>query len=209
MAIRIILFDDDERLRASMKMLLDGMEGYQVVGDFGNADHADDTVKKMQPDIAIMDIDMPGVDGIKGLELIKKTKPEIAIIMHTVFEDDDRLFRSLCAGASGYLLKNSSFTQIIGAIEDVLNGGAPMSPSIAKRILHSFQNTHDKNKYGLSERELEVLQYLVKGYSYKMISANCFISLSTVQAHIKNIYTKLHVNCGREAVVLALREKIV
>lgn len=209
MAIRIILFDDDQGLRNSLKVLLDEVEGYEVVGDFGNAENADALVKSLQPDVALMDIDMPGTNGIKGLELIKKTKPEIAIIMHTVFEDDDRLFRSLCAGASGYLLKNSSFSRIIDAINDVLNGGAPMSPSIAKKILNSFQNNPGKNRYGLSERELEVLQYLVKGYSYKMISANCFVSLSTVQAHIKNIYTKLHVNCGREAVVLALKEKIV
>jgi DNA-binding NarL/FixJ family response regulator len=209
MSIRIILFDDDEKLRASMKILLKGVEGYEVAGDFGNCENADKIVDELEADVVIMDIDMPKINGIEGLQLIKKTKPELGIIMHTVFEDDQRLFDSLCAGASGYLLKNSSFIQLLEAIEDVQNGGAPMSPSIAKKVLQSFQRPLNKNKYGLSKKELEVLQHLVKGFSYKMISAACFISLSTVQAHIKNIYTKLHVNCGREAVVLALRDKIV
>lgn len=209
MTTRIILFDDDEKLRASMKILLEGIEGYMVVGDFGNAENADKIVEELQPDIVIMDIDMPKMNGVEGLQLIKKTKPGLGIIMHTVFEDDKRLFDSLCAGASGYLLKNSSLIKLLEAIEEVQSGGAPMSPSVAKKVLFYFQQPVKKNQYGLSERELEVLQHLVKGYSYKMISAACFISLSTVQAHIKNIYTKLHVNCGREAVVLALKDKIV
>lgn len=134
MPVRIILFDGDGVLRDSMKLLLDGMDEYEVVGDFGNAENTDTIVEELIADVVIMDIDMPKMDGIKGLELIKRTKPEIAIIMHTVFEDDDRLFRSLCAGDSGYLLKNSSFPQIIDAMEDVLHGGAPMSPSITKKI---------------------------------------------------------------------------
>lgn len=209
MATRIILFDDDNNLRSSMKILLEGVEGYVVVGDYDNCTDAGKLVEALQPDVVIMDIDMPKMNGIEGLQLIKKVRPEAAIIMHTVFEDDQKLFDSLCAGASGYILKNASFIKILEAIEDVQHGGAPMSPSIAKKVLHSFQLPSAKNKYGLSERELEVLQHLVKGYTYKMISATCFISLSTVQAHIKNIYTKLHVNCGREAVVLALRDRIV
>ncbi len=210
MATRIIIFDDDENLRASLKVVLQGIEGYDVIGDFATVEGADNIVSKLNPDVVIMDIDLPKMNGIEGIHLIKRVKPELAIIMHTVFEDDQRLFDSLCAGASGYLLKNSSFLQLLQAIDDVQQGGAPMSPSIAKKILHSFQRqSTDKNKYGLSVREMEVLQHLVKGYSYKMISSSCFISLSTVQAHIRNIYTKLHVNCGREAVALALKEKIV
>ncbi len=210
MATRIIIFDDDENLRLSLKTLLQGIEGYEVVGDFATAEGADGIVSKLNPDVVIMDVDMPRMNGIEGIHLVKKMKPELAIIMHTVFEDDQRLFDSLCAGANGYLLKNSSFLQILQAIEDVQHGGAPMSPSIARKILHSFQQqSKGNNKYGLSTRELEVLQLLVKGYSYKMISSSFSVTLSTVQAHIRNIYTKLHVNCGLEAVVLALKEKIV
>lgn len=209
MATRIILFEDDKNLRTSMKLLLEGVEGYDVVGDYSNAENADKIVQQLQPNVVIMDIDMPKMNGIEGLHLIKKAKPELAIIMHTVFEDDQRLFDSLRAGASGYLLKNSTFIQLLQAIEDVQNGGAAMSPSIAKKVMQSFEHNTDKDKHGLSKKELEVLQHLVKGYSYRMIAAACFISLSTVQAHIRSIYTKLHVNCGREAVVIALKDKII
>ncbi len=153
-----------------------------------------------------MDIEMPKVNGLEGLRIIKEHKPESDIIMFTVFEDDQRLFDSLCAGANGYMLKNISFAQLLTAIEDVKHGGAPMSPSIAKKILNSFQVKHN---YELSPREKAVLHYLVKGYSYKMIADTIFISLSTVQTHIKSIYAKLQVNCGRQAVAIALRDKLV
>jgi len=192
-----------------MKVFFQEVENYLLVGDYSNAEKADQIVREQQPDVVLMDIDMPGVNGIEGIHLIKNAMPETSIIMHTVFEDDQRLFESLCAGASGYLLKNTSFEQLMNAASEVLNGGAPMSPTIARKVLHKFQNQPQKNKYNLSPRELEVLQLLVKGYSYKMIATENKVTLSTIQAQIKNIYTKLHVNCGREAVVLALKDKIV
>lgn len=210
MAARIMLFEDNSALRLSMKTLLDGVEGYEVVGDYGDGSNASEAVRQLKPDIVIMDIDMPFVNGIEGLRRIKETRPETAVVMHTVFEDDDKLFSCLCAGANGYLLKNSSFVQLLNALEEVQHGGAPMSPSVAARVLRSFQlSSAAKNKYALTNREIELLQFLVKGYSYKMIASALFISLATVQSHVRNIYAKLHVNCGREAVVVALREKIV
>ena len=130
--------------------------------------------------------------------------------MHTVFEDDEKLFDCLCAGANGYILKNTSFVNLLEAIDNVLHGGAPLSPSIAKKVLNSFQSKPlVKNSYDLSPRETEILKLLVKGFSYKMIASTCYISLDTVRGHIRNIYTKLHVNCGREAVVKALQDKVV
>lgn len=210
MATRIILFEDNSALRRSMKTLLNSVDGYEVVGDFGDCSQAGKQVAELEPDIVLMDIDMPVVDGIEGLRNIKETRPETVVVMHTVFEDDEKLFDSLCAGANGYLLKNSSFDGLMKALQEVQHGGAPLSPSVAAKVLRSFQQqTPAKNKYELTKREVELLQLLVKGYSYKMIAAALFISLATVQSHIRNIYTKLHVNCGREAVVLALREKIV
>ncbi len=210
MATRIMLFEDNSALRQSMKMLLNGVEGYEVVGDHGDCTNASQAVEKLQPDIVIMDIDMPRVDGIEGLRRIKECRPETVVVMHTVFEDDKKLFDCLCAGANGYLLKNSSFAQLLNALEEVQQGGAPMSPAVAAKVLRSFHPSSAlKNSYELTKRELELLQYLVKGYSYKMIAADLFISLATVQTHVRNIYTKLHVNCGREAVVVALRDKIV
>lgn len=211
MGTRIILFEDNNRLRASLKVLLQGVEGYLVAGDFENCEKAGENVLELKPDVVIMDIDMPGVNGIEGLRVIKEQRPETLIIMHTVFEDDERLFQSLCAGANGYILKNSSFINILEAIEDVQHGGAPLSPSISRKVLNSFQYQTGKkeDKYHLSQRETEILKYLVKGYSYKMIAEACFISLDTVRGHIRNIYNKLHVNCGREAVVIALKDRIV
>lgn len=210
MAARIMLFEDNDALRRSMKTLLDGVEGYDVVGDFGDCSSARQVVEDLLPDIVIMDIDMPKVNGIEGLRIIKEARPGTAIIMHTVFEDEEQLFDSLCAGANGYILKNSSLIKLLEALDEVQQGGAPMSPSVARKVLGSFQKLSSaKNKFDLSPREVEILQLLVKGYSYKMIASSLFISLATVQSHIRNIYSKLHVNCGREAVVIALREQIV
>lgn len=206
----IVIFEDNSRLRLSLKVLLDGVSGYSVCGDYENCDRAVEVMDIHRPEVVIMDIDMPGVDGIEGLRLIKERYPDTYIIMHTVLEDEERLFRCLCSGANGYILKNTSFVHLLEAIENVLHGGAPLSPPIAKKVLHSFQ-LPDANrvKYHLSDREKEVLGYLVKGYSYKMIASHCHISLDTVRGHIRNIYSKLHVNCGREAVSKALRDKIV
>lgn len=210
MPVSIVIFEDNPRLRESLKVLLNGMDGYTVSGDYENCAEAATIVDEHEPEVVIMDIDMPEVDGIKGLRIIKERRPQTHIIMHTVLEDEERLFQCLCYGANGYILKNTSFVSLLEAIDNVLHGGAPLSPAIAKKVLQSFQSSVPARlKYHLSEREIEILKYLVKGYSYKMIAAACFISVDTVRGHIRNIYTKLHVNCGREAVAKALRDKII
>jgi DNA-binding NarL/FixJ family response regulator len=209
MPTRILIFEDNHRLRQSLQVLLNGVEGYTVCGDYENCDNAAEIVEEQQPDVVIMDIDMPGTDGIKGLKIIKEYRPKTYIIMHTVLEDEEKLFQCLCAGANGYILKNTSFLNLLEAIDNVLHGGAPLSPTIAKKVLQSFQPSSARLTYHISEREAEIVRYLVKGYSYKMIANDCQISLDTVRGHIRNIYAKLHVNCGREAVVKALRDKIV
>ena len=210
MSTRIIIFEDNLRLRQSLRILLDGVDGYSVCGDYENCREAIAIVDEHRPDVIIMDINMPGGDGIEGLRVIKEHRPQIHIIMHTVLEDEERLFECLCSGANGYILKNTSFVSLLEGIDNVLHGGAPLSPTIAKKILQSFRHTPSARlQYRLSERETEVIKYLVKGYSYKMIANACHISLDTVRGHIRNIYAKLHVNCGREAVAKALRDKIV
>lgn len=210
MSVRIVIFEDNARLRQSLAILLSGVDGYLICGDYENCADAAAVVNECQPDVVIMDIDMPGVDGITGLRIIKELRPQVYIIMHTVFEDDERLFECLCSGANGYILKNTSFVSLLDAIDNVLHGGAPLSPSIAKKVLQSFQSSSaGRLRYNLSDREAQVLGYLVKGFSYKMIASSCFISVDTVRGHIRNIYTKLHVNCGREAVAKALHDKIV
>ena len=210
MAVSIVIFEDNARLRESLTILLDGVEGYSVAGGYDNCVQAAAVIDQHRPDIVIMDIGMPEVDGIEGLRIIKEKYPETCIIMHTVLEDEDKLFECLCGGANGYILKNTSFVHLLEAIDNVLHGGAPLSPSIAKKVLQSFQQTgQGRLEYHLTEREKEVLKQLVKGFSYKMIAGNCHISVDTVRGHIRNIYSKLHVNCGREAVAKALRDRIV
>lgn len=208
MPVKIIIFEDNDRLRDSLVALFKGMDEYIVAGDYNNCNEAATIARVYQPDVVLMDIDLPGESGIKGVMKIKESYPKAAIIMYTVFEDDEKLFQCLCAGANGYLLKKTAPSKLIDAINEVIEGGAPMSPSIARKVLTSFQ--HNKsNRYDLSTREVDVLNLLTKGYSTKMIAAELKISFDTARYHLKNIYTKLHVNCGKEAIVKALGEHIV
>jgi DNA-binding NarL/FixJ family response regulator len=208
MDIRIAIFEDNDKLRESLAYLISCTKGYEVTGNYSNCNEAASIVKNTEPDVVLMDIDMPGYDGIKGVTIIKETRPETSVIMYTVFEDDEKLFQCLCAGANGYLLKKTAPAKLIDAIQEVLEGGAPMSPAIAKKVLNSFQRNRS-NDYQLTPREQEVLQLLNKGYSTKMIAAELQIAFDTANSHLKNIYHKLHVNCGKEAIAKAIKERIV
>ena len=208
MPASIIIFEDNDRLRDSLAYLLK-MNGYNVVGDYNNCKDAPNIMRVYKPDVVLMDIDMPEKSGIAGVEMIKETNPDIAVIMYTVFEDDERLFQCLCAGANGYLLKKTPPSMLFDAIQEVLEGGAPMSPAIAKKVLSSFHHKKESNKYDLSPREIEVLQWLTKGYSIKVIASEMNLAFDTIRSHLKNIYSKLHVNCGKEAIAKALGERIV
>ena len=208
MPIKIVLFEDNDRLRESLAYLLK-MNGYDVVGDYNQCSDAANIARVYQPDVVLMDIDMPGDNGIKGVRWIKEARPQTSVIMYTVFEDDEKLFECLCAGANGYLLKKTPPAKLFDAIQEVLEGGAPMSPVIARKVLNTFQVKETSNKYNLSPREIEVLQWLIKGYSIKIIAAEMNLAFDTVRSHLKNIYQKLHVNCGKEAIAKALSERIV
>lgn len=208
MPISIIIFEDNDRLRESLAYLLQSVPDYEVVGDYNNCKEAVEITRVHKPDIVLMDIDMPGETGIKGVSKVKETRPQTAVIMYTVFEDDEKLFQCLCAGANGYLLKKTAPEKIFEAIREVMEGGAPMSPSIAKKVIDSFQPARNTNQYNLTERELEVLQLLSKGHSTKAIADKLSIAFNTVRSHLKNIYAKLHVNCGKEAIAKVLAEHI-
>jgi DNA-binding NarL/FixJ family response regulator len=208
MAVKIVIFEDNDRLRESLAYLLQSQPQFEVCGDYNNCLNAASVVRMFQPDIVLMDIDMPGQNGITGVAIVKETRPETSVIMYTVFEDNEKLFQCLCAGANGYLLKKTPPAKLFDAIQEVLDGGAPMSPSVARKVLDSFQ--HGKtNTYHLSPREMDVLKLLGKGYSSKMIAAELNISFDTARSHLKNIYSKLHVNCGKEAIAKALKEHII
>lgn len=208
--MKILIFEDNRRIRESLNLLLSGSPGFEVTGTFENATNADHIASVYHPDVVLMDIDMPGTNGIKGVRLIKEADPNIHIIMFTVFEDEDKLFECLAAGANGYILKNTPAPQLIQAIIEVNEGGAPMSPGIARKVLNSFYNIESASPdYNLTDREIHILKLLVKGFSYKMIASSSEITLNTVRTHLKNIYIKLHVTCGKEAISKALKDKIV
>jgi len=208
MLAKIVIFEDNDRLRESLSFLLK-MNNYDVVGDFNQCSEAGVITRVYKPDVVLMDIDMPGETGITGVSRVKEASPGTSVIMYTVFEDDEKLFKCLCAGANGYLLKKTPPAKLFDAIQEVLEGGAPMSPSIAQKVLSTFRTKESTNKYNLTPREIEVLQWLVKGYSIKLIAVEMNLAFDTIRSHLKNIYQKLHVNCGKEAIAKALGERIV
>lgn len=210
-ALTVLVYEDRPDLRASLEMLLGGLSDLALVGAFPNCKNVADEVRTLHPDVVLMDINMPEYDGLYGLQIIKEVRPETEVIMFTVFEEEDKIFASLEAGASGYLFKDTPPMKLYEAIKDVILGGAPMSPGIARRVLERFKKPQvaHRQTFHLSKRETEILTLLVKGYTYKRIAAECFISMDTVRGHLKNTYTKLQVNSGKEAVAMALRHKIV
>lgn len=208
--MKIIIYEDDDKLRKSMSLLIDGAQGYSVAGDFPNCKNVEEEVRSLAPDVILMDIDMPEVGGIEGVERAKTVRPEVKILMHTVFDDNDRLFACLKAGADGYLLKKTPPAKLLEALHDIYTGGAPMSPGIARRVLTTFHQIRPAvPKYGLTRREKQVLQLLTEGYTYKAIAGHLTISMDTVSTHLRHIYAKLHVNCATEAVAKAIRERLV
>ena len=207
MSIRVIIFEDNPLLRDSLYQLIHGTNGLSCVGVFANCEDLVFNIQKSAPQVVLMDIQMPGTNGVEAVKVIKANFPGTRIIMHTVVEDEDKIFTSICNGASGYLLKNTTPARLLQAIEEVHEGGAPMTPSIARKVLEKFrrQTPGSLELDTLSERERKILECLVEGMSYKMIASECLISTDTVRHHIRNIYDKLHVHSKSEAVVKALR----
>lgn len=208
--ISVVLFEDNPQLREGLSMLIGGTEGYKVLASFKDCSNILDDLKKHQPDVVLMDIDMPGMNGIEALKLLRIHHPDIKVLMLTVFDDNKNIFEALKSGANGYILKKTQPAKLLEYINDAYNGGAPMTASVATQVLNMFTKleSYSSTDYNLSEREKQVLQLLVNGYSYKMIAAEMFIAIDTVRSHIKKIYEKLHVNSKSEAVATAFRNKL-
>jgi DNA-binding NarL/FixJ family response regulator len=208
--IKVVIFDDNDSLRDSFAMLLQDCDGFTLTGSYSHCLDSIEDIRKTKPDVVIMDIDMPGMNGIEGVKLIRKTFPDIQILMLTVFDQDEKVFAAIKAGAAGYILKNTEPKNLLAAISEVYKGGAPMTPGIARKVLHQFQTIlrEDEKDYHLSGREKEVLSLLVNGLSYKMISEELHITYDTVRAHMKKIYEKLHVASMTEAVAKAINQKL-
>ena len=207
--IKVQVYEDNAALREMITMMIENTSGYTLTGAYENAANAVVNFTKLKPDVILFDIDMPVVNGLEGVESIRKINREVQIIMWTVFDSDEYLFEALTLGANGYLLKGTPPVQILESITEVMNGGAPMSPSIAKKVLQYFSKLNLQQENNLSPREKEILGELVSGKSYKMIAVALNISFQTVKTHLKNIYDKLHVHSQSEAVAKAIKERLI
>jgi len=208
---KILIYEDNPQLREGLTMLINGSDGFEVLSAFKNCNQVEDEVRAFKPDVILMDIDMPGTNGIEGLKRIREIDTDVKILMLTVFDDNKNVFDAISNGANGYVLKKTPPARLLEYIQEAQTGGAPMTSSIATQVLKMFSSLNNEKgeDYDLSEREKQVLQLLVNGYSYKMIAADMFIAIDTVRSHIKKIYEKLHVNSKSEAVAKAFRNKIV
>ena len=204
--VRIVIVEDDDLIRESFVTLLNENEQFIVTADYDNCEEAIKRLAMDEPDIVLMDIGLPGISGVEGTKRIKRARPKVDILTVTVHDEDEIVFNSLCAGASGYLTKNVTPKRLIEAINEVKQGGAPMSTNIARLVIRSFQKS---TVSPLTPRETEVLQHLARGKSYTMIADKLYINKETVRTHIKNIYKKLNVNSKAAAIEKATKDRLI
>jgi DNA-binding NarL/FixJ family response regulator len=212
MRARILFYDDNESLRQSLGELLNVEADMEFIGGFANAESVETDIDVLKPDVILMDIDMPSIDGVEAVRRVRKIRPDLPIIMLTVFDDNENIFNAICAGASGYILKRYALSEVAGAIRNVLTGGAPMTGVVAKKVLQMVPPVKEdakKTDVGLTKKETIILDLMAKGYSYKMIAAELNNSHDTIRCHIKHIYDKLHVHSATQAVSKAIKDRLV
>jgi DNA-binding NarL/FixJ family response regulator len=205
--IKVGIIEDQQVLREGLAFLVDSTEGFRCTGSFGSVEQALRRISDDLPQVVLIDIGLPGMSGIEGIRILKKQWPELLLITLTVYEDDQKIFDALCAGASGYLLKRTPPARLVESLKEVVNGGAPMSPEVALRVISLFKNIRPPTRadYQLTPRELRLLKLLVEGHSYKTAAAELGSSINTIGTHMQSIYRKLQVHSKSEAVVKALR----
>ena len=215
MDIRVAIFEDNKLVRDALEAILNGTPGYTCCGAYADAQFISSRIKSSSPDVVLMDIEMPGLSGIQATRIVAQEFPEVKVLIQTVFNDSEKIFQALSAGASGYVLKTDPPSKQLEAIHEVFNGGAPMSSSIAKKVLQFFTHKNvvlvipESNDYQLSEREKGILLMMVEGNNYKTIAEKAFISYETVRTHVKKIYRKLHVASRSEAIMKAYQQGLV
>jgi DNA-binding NarL/FixJ family response regulator len=213
MDIKVIIFEDNAKFLDAVSMLVEGLPGVELVGAFSTTENMVSRMMDVKPDIVLMDIEISPLNGIEATKLILQHYPNVKILIETVFDEDSKVFAAVCAGASGYILKRYIPGSLYNSIVDLYNGGTPMSPGIANKILALFRNYFPKaglhENYNLSKREKQVLKYLVDGLSYKMIADKCALSYETIKTYINRIYEKLHVASMTEAVAKAIYENLI
>lgn len=208
MKYNIIIFEDNILMQQSLKELLDEDDNFYVSGTYDNAKDIVKIYEHQQPDLIISDIDMQEVNGLEGLEKLKRKYPDAKVMIFTVFEENDKVLSAICLGANGYILKSSSSKKITESVKDVIEGGSPLTPIIASKILQHFpkRQSVQNDMEMLSKKEKEVLDWMVKGYSYKMIAAELNKSVETIRTQVKHIYKKLNVQSNAEAILKALNK---
>lgn len=210
--LNVIIIEDNQYVREAWGVMVDSDPRIELVGSYGSCEDALTDKEIGRVDIALLDIGLPGISGVEGIELLKTRHPKAHVIMCTVFEDDNNIFNALCSGAVGYILKKTPPEEILRAIHDAAAGGSPMSPAIARKVIESFHlksGRHSRDLEPLTEREQQVLNRLVQGKSYTAIAAEIFISVDGVRYHLRHIYEKLQVSNRAEAVAKSLKERLV
>ena len=211
--INVAIVEDNDTIREGLSALVNGTTGYKSVGAYRDCESFLVKLETLNVNVVLMDIALPGMNGIEGVKEAKKLKPDIDILMLTIYEDSEKVFDALCAGACGYLVKKTPPSKLLDAIKDVYEGGSPMSSQIARQVITAFKESKDVKDespdYKLSSREKEVITLLASGNNYQQIADQLFISVDTVRHHIKNIYKKLHVHTQSEAVAKAIRKKLI
>ena len=209
--LRIAIIEDERDIREGLRSLVNFTPDFKCVGDFRSMEDALRAIYLSPPDLVLTDIGLPNMNGIDGTRLLREKFPDLPIIVFTVHDEDDKIFQALCAGANGYLLKNTPPEVIINSIKEVIGGGSPMSPNVARRVVNLFRQfaPPEKSEIYLTEQEKKILKMLTEGHHYKTVAFELEISTSTVSFHINNIYEKLQVHSKTEAVAKALREGLV
>jgi DNA-binding NarL/FixJ family response regulator len=209
--IKVVIIEDVATLRDSFRMLINGTEGYQCTVGFRTMEEALEKIGYDLPDVVLMDIGLPGMSGIEGIYRLKDRYPNLLMLMLTVYDEDDRIFEALCAGACSYLLKKTPPARLLESIKEAVSGGAPMSPEVARRVVALFREIRPPEHvdYKLTPHEIRLLKLLVEGHNYKSAAAQLRVSINTISTHIKNIYEKLQVHSKSEAVAKALRHRLI
>jgi len=209
--IKVAIIEDQREVREGLAILINGTQGFRCTGNFRTMEDALRTLNGQPPDVILTDIGLPGMSGTEGIRILKGRFPDLAIVALTVYDHDGEIFDALCAGANGYLLKNTPPGRLLECLREVLEGGAPMSPEVARRVIKLFREFRppERASHNLTQQETELLKLLVEGHNYKTAAAELSISINTVKFHLKNVYDKLQVHSKSEAVAKALREHII
>lgn len=209
--IKVAIVEDQREIRECLALLVNGTEGYTCTGSYRSMEEALEKIPKQLPDVVLSDIGLPGMSGIDGVRRLKELHPGLLVLMLTVYDDDERIFDAMCAGACGYLLKKTPPARLLASLEEVVAGGAPMSPEVARRVIALFREIRppDRADYHLTPHETRLLKLFVEGHNYKTAAAELKVSVNTINFHVRSIYDKLQVHSRSEAVAKALLNRLV